>query len=249
MFPDFTPYLPYVLGIAFMAASALYASVGHGGASAYLAVMGLCGMAQQEMKPIALVLNIAVSTLALCHFVRAGHFRFGLFWPMAAASVPAAFLGGWLSSPEQVFKLVLAAALATGAWRLLAAPRDMSEETRPVSWPALVVMGGVIGFVSGLVGIGGGIFLTPLLILLRWAPAKIAAALSAAFITANSCSGLAGFMYKGGQIPAMVWVLLPTVLVGGWIGACWGSGKAPSIALRRSLAVVLAVAAAKFMIV
>jgi uncharacterized membrane protein YfcA len=104
MFPDLAPILPYLLGAAFLLASALYASVGHGGASAYLAVMGLCGMAPVEMKPIALMLNIVVSTMAMIHFARAGHFRFRLFWPLALASVPAAFLGGWLQALRRYSK-------------------------------------------------------------------------------------------------------------------------------------------------
>ena len=249
MIDDLSYSLPVLLGIVFLAASALYASVGHGGASAYLAVMGLCGMAPQEMKPVALVLNIAVSSLALWHFMQSGYFRISLFWPLVATSVPAAFVGGCLTSPEPVFKLVLAIALAVSAWRLLCAPKEQAEEIRTVGWPVLAALGGAIGFVSGLVGIGGGIFLTPLLVLFRWAPAKVAAALSAAFIVANSCSGIAGFMQEGGRIPGMAWVLLPSVMVGGWIGARWGSGKAHSLTLRRSLAAVLAVAAAKFLIV
>jgi uncharacterized membrane protein YfcA len=241
--------LPVLLGAAFIAAAALYASVGHGGASAYLAVMGLAGMAPAEMKPIALVLNIAVSSVALGNFVRAGHFKAGLFWPLAAASVPAAFVGGWLQSPEPVFKLILAAALVVGAWRLLVAPAESGKPLRHAGWPALVCIGGKIGFLSGLVGIGGGIFLTPVLVLFRWAPAKAAAAISAAFIAANSCSGLSGFVLKGGPIPAMAWGLLPCVLVGGWLGSRWGSGHAPVPALRRTLAAVLFVAAAKFVII
>lgn len=249
MLSELAPFLPYVMGATFLAASALYASVGHGGASAYLAVMGLCGMAPVEMKPIALVLNIAVSTVALIHFARAGHFHSRLFWPLVLASVPAAFLGGWLQSPDAVFKIILAAALLVGAWRLLIAAPESLESIRHSSWPALLAIGGGVGFLSGLIGIGGGIFLTPLLVILRWAPAKTAAALSAAFIAANSCSGIGGFMLKGGQIPAMAWALLPCVLIGGWIGSRWGSGTAPSNALRRSLAAVLVIAAAKFVII
>jgi uncharacterized membrane protein YfcA len=238
-----------LLAVLFFLASMLYASVGHGGASAYLAVMGLLGMAPVEMKPIALILNIAVSCVALVSFVRAGHFNFALFWPLAAASVPTAFLGGWLQSPEPVYKLILAAALVVGAWRLLAAPSDSAKPERNVGKPALLAVGAAIGFLSGLVGIGGGIFLTPVLVIFRWAPAKVAAAISAAFIAANSCSGLSGFMFKGGQIPAMAWLLLPCVLAGGWLGSRWGSGRAPVPALRRSLAAVLLVAAAKFTII
>ncbi len=239
---------PLVLGLAFFLAAALYASVGHGGASAYLAVMGLLGMAPPEMKPIALTLNIAVSWLAFTSFARAGHFQPRLFWPLAVASVPAALLGGWLQSPEPVFKLILAAALIVGAWRL-ACNCKMEESTlRVPSRLTLMLLGLAIGFLSGLIGIGGGIFLTPLLILFRWSPAKPAAAISAAFICANSLAGLTGFLTAGRAIPPLAWLLLPAVLGGGWLGARWGSHRAGSPALLRVLATVLMVAAAKFVI-
>jgi uncharacterized membrane protein YfcA len=126
---------------------------------------------------------------------------------------------------------------------------ESDESIHIARLPALLAIGGSIGFLSGLVGIGGGIFLTPLLLILRWAPAKSAAAVSAAFIAANSFSGIGGFILKGGQVPSMVWALLPCVLAGGWIGSRWGSGPAPVPALRRSLAVVLVIAAAKFVII
>jgi uncharacterized membrane protein YfcA len=238
-----------LLAVLFFGAAMLYASVGHGGASAYLAVMGLLGMAPEEMKPIALFLNIGVSSVALYSFCRAGHFDLTLFLPLAIASIPAAFLGGWLQTPQPVFKFILAAALITGAWRLLVAPVEGECGGRRASRLSLLMIGGAIGFLAGLVGIGGGIFLTPLLVIFRWAPAKVAAAVSAAFIAANSCSGIGGFMLKGGQIPGMAWALRPCVLAGAWLGARWGSGRAPVPALRRSLAVVLLVAAAKFVIV
>jgi uncharacterized membrane protein YfcA len=241
--------LPVLLGTAFMAAAALYASVGHGGASAYLAVMGLVGMAPAEMKPIALFLNIGVSSVALYSFYRAGHFDLTLFLPLAIASIPAAFLGGWLQTPQPVFKFILAAALITGAWRLLVAPAEGECREREASRISLLMIGGAIGFLSGLVGIGGGIFLTPLLVIFRWAPAKVAAAVSAAFIAANSCSGIGGFMLKGGQIPGVAWALLPCVLAGAWIGSRWGSDKGASNTLHRPLAAVLIVAAAKFVII
>lgn len=242
------PTLP-IAGLAFFAAAMLYAAVGHGGASAYLAVMGLCGMAPTEMKPIALVLNIAVSTVAMILFWRAGHFRFKLFLPLAAASVPAAFLGGCLQAPDDVFKIILACALLLGSWRLVVADLESEDGMHDGGWLGLSALGGVIGLLSGLVGIGGGILLTPLLLLLRWAPAKSAAAVSAAFIAANSCSGLSGFLLKGGNVPHLAWVLLPCVLVGGWMGSRWGSDAARSQTLRRALASVLFIAAGKFLIV
>ena len=240
---------PFALGLAFFLAAALYASVGHGGASAYLAVMGLVGMAPSEMKPIALTLNIAVSLVALAAFARAGHFRERLFWPLAAASVPAAFVGGWLQSPEPVFKLILAAALIFGAWRLAFGRRTDETLLQEPRLPALLILGSAIGFLSGLIGIGGGIFLTPLLILFRWSPAKSAAAISAAFIFANSCSGIAGFMLKGNAIPSLAWLLLPIFLAGASLGSQWGSRSARIPALQRTLAALLVVAAAKFVII
>lgn len=237
------------LGLAFFLASALYASVGHGGASAYLAVLGLAGVAQVEMKPIALLLNIMVSAVAMVSFIRAGHFQSGLFWPLAAVSVPAAFLGGWLQSPDPIFKLILAAALVFGAWRLAFTPcADESALCKP-RHAAIIGLGVLIGFLSGLIGIGGGIFLTPLLIFFRWSNSKTAAAISAAFIFANSLSGLAGFMAKGGEVPAATLFLLPFVLAGGWLGSNWGSRRARNQPLRRALATVLIVAAAKFAII
>lgn len=235
------------LGLFF--ASALYASVGHGGASAYLAVMGLAGLTPIEMKPIALSLNVAVSLLALIAFVRAGHFRGNLFWPLAAASVPAAFLGGWLQLPDPIFKWILAAALLFGAWRLAFGKQSEDAEIRSPNILALIALGIGIGLLSGLIGIGGGIFLTPLFILFHWSNSKTAAAISAAFIFVNSISGLAGFLVKGGEIPTQTSYLLPVVLLGGMIGAHWGSRRAQNHALLRALALVLVIAAAKFLIV
>jgi uncharacterized membrane protein YfcA len=239
------PWLP----LAFLLAAALYASVGHGGASAYLAVMGLVGMAPSEMKPIALTLNTGVSLVALVAFARAGHFRVGLFWPLVVASVPAAFVGGWLESPEPVFKLILAAALVFGAWRLTFRRAEEEFVIHEPNRGVLLGLGLVIGLLSGLIGIGGGIFLTPLLILFRWAPAKPAAAISAAFIFANSLSGLCGFLIKGQSVPSLTWILLPVVLGGAWLGSGWGSRRFRSLTLQRALAIVLVVAAAKFVII
>ena len=241
-------HLPLVLGMAFFVAAALYAAVGHGGASAYLAVMGLVGMTPAEMKPIALTLNIGVSLLAWIAFTRAGHFRPRLFWPVAVTSVPAALLGGWLRLSDPIFKLILAAALMVGAWRLVGGCKADDFTPRDPARPALLLVGLVIGFLSGLIGIGGGIFLTPLLVLWRWSPAKSAAAVSAAFILVNSLAGLAGFLSTGRAIPALAWVMLPAVLAGGWLGSYWGSRRAGSPALLRVLAAVLVMAAAKFVI-
>jgi uncharacterized protein len=247
MFDHFSHSLAF-LTVGLLFASALYASVGHGGASAYLAVMGLAGMVPAEMKPIALSLNIVVSMIALLAFVRAGHFRGRLFWPLAAASIPAAFFGGWLQLPDPIFKWILAAALLFGAWRLAFRNKTEHVEIRSPNIFVLVALGAGIGFLSGLIGIGGGIFLTPLLILFHWSSSKTAAAISAAFIFVNSISGLTGFLTKGGEIPIETTYLLPAVLIGGTIGAHWGSRRAQNPALLRALALVLIIAAGKFLI-
>lgn len=239
-----------LLPVVMLLAAALYASVGHGGASAYLAVMGLVGMAPAEMKPVALVLNIAVSLVALTRFARDGHFHGRLFGLLAVASVPFAFVGGWLGAPDPFFKLILATALVFGCWRLIFS--GTNDDGEPVREPGLVVLlalGAGVGFLSGLIGIGGGIFLTPILILCRWSSARQAAGISAAFIFSNSISGLAGFFAKGGTVPGLTWMLLPAVLVGGWAGASWGSRRARIPALRGMLAFVLFVAACKFVMI
>lgn len=238
------PWLP----LALFAASALYAAVGHGGASAYLAVLGLAGMDLAEIKPVALVLNIGVSALAFATYAKEGHFRAGLFWPLAAASVPAAFLGGLLHVSHPAIKLILAAALVLGAWRMV---RGADLGDAPLRTPvrgALLALGAVIGLLSGLIGIGGGVFLTPLLLVFGWCGTKSAAAVSASFILANSVSGLAGVLTGGTDFPMPTLLLLPVVMAGGWVGSRWGSLWARVAALRRALAVVLLIAAAKFII-
>lgn len=236
----------FILIAAFLMASALYSSVGHGGASAYLAVMGIAGFSPLEMKPIALALNIAVSMLAMFHFYRAGHFEKKIFIPLIITSIPCAFLGGWLQLPDPVFKWILAAGLLFGAWRLAFCSKSEHREIRPPHLMALAGLGAGIGLLSGLIGIGGGIFLTPLLILFHWSNSKTAAAISAAFIFVNSIAGLAGFLTKGGEIPTQTTVLLPAVLIGGMIGAYWGSNRAQNPALLKALALVLVIAAGKF---
>ncbi len=239
----------FFLLAALLVSSALYASVGHGGASAYLAVMAIAGFAAAEMKPIALTLNIVVSLLAMIHFHQAGHFRKNLFIPLIITSIPCAFLGGWLQLPDPVFKWILAAGLLFGAWRLAFRIPSETTDIRPPNVIALGALGMGIGLLSGLIGIGGGIFLTPLLILFHWSNSKTAAAISAAFIFVNSISGLAGFIVKGGEIPSETAVLLPAVLIGGMIGAYWGSNRAQNPALLKALAIVLLIAAMKFAIV
>lgn len=234
--------------IPFALIAALYASVGHGGASGYLAVMALAGVVPAAMKPTALVLNLAVSLLGAILFFRAGHFAWRLFWPFAAVSIPFAFLGGWLDVSPGVFRGLVALALGFAAARLLW-PASVVSATRRPPVPAVFAAGATIGLLSGMIGVGGGIFLAPLLLGCRWADVKTAAAVSAPFIFVNSAAGLAGHVASLHELPAVWPLLAAAVVAGGLVGGRWGSRVAQAAQLRPALALVLAIAAAKLALV
>jgi uncharacterized membrane protein YfcA len=241
-----------LLAAGMLVAAFLYAAVGHGGASAYLAVMAIAGVAPAEMRPIALQLNVLVSAIATLKFCRAGHFRWRLFWPFAVSSIPAAYVGGAIVLPTTAYKAVVGLVLLYAAWQLWWTARR-GEELRPTRdvplWLAIVI-GGALGLLSGLTGVGGGIFLSPLLLLLGWAGTKQTSAVAAPFILLNSLSALAaGFVMNPATPPDYAWVLMATVVVGGWLGAEYGSRRFANPVVRRVLAVVLALAGAKMVLV
>lgn len=225
-----------------------YASVGHGGASAYLAAMALAGIAPQEMRPVALLLNILVSALATWKFWRAGHFRWRLFWPFAAVSIPLAYVGGAITLPGQAYKVLVGLVLLYAAWQLWHSVRA-GEEMRELSEPPLrwaMLIGAAMGLLAGLTGVGGGIFLSPLLLMLGWAGTKQTSAVAAPFILVNSIAGLAAIILaKSAPLPSYVWILAPAVIIGGWLGAEYGSRRFANPVVRRMLAIVLALAGAK----
>ncbi|MFN9987825.1 MAG: sulfite exporter TauE/SafE family protein [Pirellula sp.] len=224
----------------------LYASVGHAGASGYIAVMSLFGIAATEIKPMALVLNILVASVASIQFYRAGHFSWKLFGPFAVTAVPMAFLGGRLSLPSQWLQTLLGLILASSALWFLRPTPDVEIAKTPSIGIALLV-GAAIGLLAGLTGTGGGIYLTPVLLMMHWSKTKTASAVSAVFILLNSISGLAGLWSGGGGIPLDVWPLLISVFLGGSVGATLGSYRLPVRAVRFLLAVVLLVAATKLL--
>ena len=237
-----------VLACAMLLASFVYASVGHGGASAYIAAMALAGVAPHEMRPIVLLLNILVSSLGTWKFYRAGYFRWRLFWPFAVVSIPIAYLGGAITLPGQAYKILVGVVLLYAAWQLWRSGKS-GDEMRTVREPPLgwaMAIGAAMGLLAGLTGVGGGIFLSPLLLMLGWAGTKQTSAVAAPFILVNSVSGLAaGFVAKGAALPSYVWILAAAVLVGGWLGAEYGARRFANPVVRRVLAVVLAVAGAK----
>jgi len=232
-------------------AALLYASVGHGGGSGYLAVMAMAGIAPAEMKPAALALNVLVASLATWRFVRAGAFSRKLWWPFALASAPAAYLGGRFALPDGIYRPVVGAVLMFAAWRLFAsAARATAMEAR-VRVPRLAVAiptGAGLGLLSGLTGVGGGIFLSPLMLMMSWGGARVVAGVSAAFILVNSITGLAGVLHGGASLPADLPYWLAAAGVGGWIGSALGARRLAPVALRRLLALVLAVAALKMIL-
>ncbi len=232
-------------GIFLMAV--LYSSVGHAGASGYIAVMSLLSLAPASIKPTALALNILVALIASWQFWRAGCFRWALFWPFALAAIPLAFVGGHVDLPTWVFQRLLGAVLLFSAWRLVSNPTaEKSPRTPPLA--AALVCGALIGLLAGLTGTGGGIFLTPLLLLAGWARAKEAAAVSALFILCNSTAGLLGNWASTQALPGFILPLLGVAAAGGFIGSTLGSRRFAPALIKRFLALVLLVAGLKLLL-
>jgi uncharacterized protein len=232
------------LAAAVFLVALLYSSVGHAGASGYIAVMTLFGLGVEVIRPTALALNILVAAIGFLQWWRGGHFSWSLFWPFALLSVPAAFCGGWLQVPAHYLKILIGLVLWFSAWRLLHRKGD-PPDLAPPRRAAAVAAGAGLGFLSGLTGTGGGIFLTPLMLFCRWAKVKQVAAVSSLFILLNSSSGLAGYVQSGRQLPDFAWPLAVVVAVGGFIGSRLGSRHFPARGIAVLLAVVLVIAGAK----
>ncbi len=238
-----------VIAVLFFAGAALYATVGHAGASAYLAVMGLYNFAPSVMKPTALALNILVAAVATFKFYRAGLFSWRLFWPFAIVSVPAAFIGGAMTLPARSYKIVVGVVLLYAAvWMFRSSLKPFKAVAHPPPIWAAIIAGLAIGFLSGLTGVGGGIFLSPLLLYMGWAETRATSGVAAPFILVNSIAGLLGHFSSVAQLPPNIPVWGVAVLLGGWIGASYGSKRAPAPVLRQLLSLVLIVAGVKLIL-
>ncbi|WP_194767795.1 sulfite exporter TauE/SafE family protein [Tamlana sp. I1] len=225
--------------------SFLYSSVGHGGASGYLALMALFSFAPETMKPTALLLNLFVAGISFYYYFKAGFFNKKLFISFAIASIPLAFLGGTIEVDASIYKKILAVLLVFAILKMLNVFGKENDKIKDVKlWQGLVV-GGIIGFFSGLIGIGGGIILTPVILLLHWGKMKEAAAVSALFIWVNSAAGLIGQISSGVTIEKESFLLVAIALIGGVLGGYYGSKKINNTKLRYILAFVLIIACAK----
>ncbi len=236
------------LAAAVLIVAFLYSSVGHAGASGYIAIMALFSLAPAVIKPTALVLNIVVATISTWQFWRTGYFSWELFWPFAVLSIPCAFLGGYINLPTPTFRVLVGVILLFSAARFLLKPRIDSPTTMP-SRPLAIALGAALGLVAGLTGTGGGIFLTPLLLLMRWAETRTAAAVSAPFILVNSVAGLLGNLGSIPRVPTMVVPLALAAVLGGSAGAYLGSQRFPPTVIKRLLAIVLLIAGTKLILV
>jgi len=225
--------------------SFLYASVGHGGASGYLALMALFSFAPETMKSTALLLNLFVAGISFFYYYKAGFFNLKLFTSFAVTSIPFAFLGGMLEVDASIYKKILAVLLIFAILKMLNVFGKESTKIKDVKlWQSLLI-GSVIGFFSGLIGIGGGIILTPIILLFHWGKMKEAAAVSALFIWVNSASGLIGQFTSGVTFHSNVFILIATAIVGAILGSYYGSKKINNNRLRHILAFVLLIACAK----
>jgi uncharacterized membrane protein YfcA len=238
-----------ILALAIFLMAALYSSVGHAGASGYLAAMALAGLAPAVMKPTALTLNILVALIATVRFYHAGYFSWRILLPFALSSIPFAFLGGALTLPGPVYQKLVGVALLFAAFRLwVHAAARADAVSKPVPLAAAVALGAVIGLLSGVTGVGGGIFLSPIVLLAGWAETRQASGVAAAFILVNSVAGLAGHLASVRMVPDSIYLWGVAAVAGGLVGTELGRRRLAPVTLRRVLSAVLVIAGAKMVL-
>ncbi len=226
----------------------LYSSVGHGGASGYLALMAIFSFPIVVMKPSALLLNLFVSGISFFFYYKKDFFKPKLFYPFAITSVPAAFIGGMVPLENTIYKIILGLVLIIAALRLFGFFNNKEKEPTKINIPLAMIIGFGIGLLSGMLGIGGGVILSPILLLLGWATLKETAAISSLFIFVNSVAGLSGYFLDGKSIPTESFYLVPIAVFGGMLGAYYGSGYFTNKVLKYVLATVIVTASIKLIV-
>jgi uncharacterized protein len=237
----------YLVAFCLMIVGFLYSSVGHGGASGYIAVLTLFSIPMIQYKPVVLLLNIIIASLALVQYWRAGHFSWKLCWPFVLTSIPAAYLGSSVAVHSRIYNVLLGIALIVPVLKFagwLPGSKE-KEQIKPLHLMGALLIGAFIGFLSGLLNIGGGIFLSPVVLLLGWARMKQAAALSAAFIVVNSISGLLAIKGLTIELSSAEITWMAGAIIGGTAGSYLGSHKFGNHAVSSILALVLAIASVK----
>jgi uncharacterized protein len=240
------PAIVFWIAALMAIAAALYSSVGHGGASAYLAIMALFSVAPETMRPTALALNLVVATFAAARFALKGQTSWRLLAAFAATAVPAAYIGGSIELPPTLYRPLVGLVLLGAAVRLFWQPERLAA--RPAHAPSLAVTlptGAALGMLAGLTGTGGGIFLSPLIILFGWEDARKTSGIAAAFIVFNSAAGLLGNLASVQKLPAELPILVASVFGGALIGTWLGVSRLPRHRLLQGLAIVLVIAALK----
>ena len=223
----------------------LYASVGHGGASGYIAVLTLFNISMPVYKPVVLVLNIIIASIAFIQFYRAGYFKWSLAFPFLITSIPAAYVGSQFKTSEHVYNLILGVALLFPIIRLLISSPAEKKQIKPVQLLPALLWGAVIGLAAGFLNIGGGIFLSPVIILLAWGNTKDAAAVSSLFIVCNSLAGLAAAGLNNSSFNSTSYIWITAAVAGGLTGAYLGSHRFKLATVRYILSAVLCIAAVK----
>jgi hypothetical protein len=234
-----------IIPICLMLVGFLYASVGHGGASGYLAVLSLFGIPVSSYRPFILVLNIVVAGFSFSQYYKAGYFKWNLTWPFLLTSIPFAFLGAQIHIEKEHYNLLLGLALLFPIIKLLGFTPIDKTAYKPINIVYALLFGATIGFLSGLLNIGGGIFLSPVIILMAWANTKEAAASSAIFIVLNSMAGLAGNIPQQAIFNHSNYIWFMAAIVGGAAGAFWGSRRFALATVRYLLTIVLTIASFK----
>jgi uncharacterized protein len=242
-----------LLGALLFLVAVLYSSVGHAGASGYIAAMALLGFAPEAVRPTALALNLLVGGIGLLRWWRGGHVHWRNVLPFVIASAPAAFLAAQIQLPKESYSLLLGLVLLVAALGVFrgaghAATLDAQSAGRKVPWLAGLLVGAVIGVLSGLTGTGGAIFLTPLLLFARWMPTRDASGTSVAFVWINSLTGLAGLLHASGTLPRALPAWLVAVAIGALLGSQLGLHWLPVRQLRYALSLVLLIAAGKLVL-